>query len=107
MRTNQSNKKVNKVKTTKTKTMARRTAKRVSTRKKTVDTNVGFTSECYKSIQIGRSFALMTTNNDVVTKVAGISKAKMKQALTEDKALRAFVGKNGNVSYKMVEMSLS
>ena len=104
MRTNQSNKKVNKVKTTKTKTMARRTAKRVSTRKKTVDTNVGFTSECYKSIQIGRSFALMTTNNDVVTKVAGISKAKMKQALTEDKALRAFVGKNGNVSYKMVEM---
>jgi len=104
MRTNQSNKKVNKVKTTKTKTMARRTAKRVSTRKKTVDTNVGFTNECYKSIQIGRSFALMTTNNDVVTKVAGISKAKMKQALTEDKALRAFVGKNGNVSYKMVEM---
>jgi MoxR-like ATPase len=104
MRTNQSNKKVNKVKTTKTKSMARKTAKRVSTRKKTVDANVGFTSECYKSIQIGRSFALMTTNNDVVTKVAGISKAKMKQAHTEDKALRAYVGKNGNVTYKMVEM---
>ena len=51
MSTIKSNKKVNKVKTTKTKTMARRTAKRVSTRKKTVDTNVGFTNECYKSIQ--------------------------------------------------------
>jgi len=104
MSTIKSNKKVNKVKTTKTKTMARRTAKRVSTRKKTVDTNVGFTNECYKSIQVGRSFALMTTNNDVVTKIAGISKAKMKQAHTEDKALRAYVGRNGNVTYKMVEM---
>jgi nitric oxide reductase NorQ protein len=91
-------------KTTKTKTMTRRTAKRVSTRKKTVDTNVGFTNECYKAIQIGRSFALMNTTGDVSQKVAGISKVKMKQAHTEDKALRGYVGKNGNVTYKLVEM---
>jgi nitric oxide reductase NorQ protein len=94
-------------KTTKTKTMARKTAKRVSTRKstrKTVDTNIGFTDECYKSIQIGRSFALMNTAGDVTQKVAGISKAKMKEAHTENKALRGYVGKTGNVTYKLVEM---
>ncbi len=75
-----------------------------TTTKKTVDTLVGFTNECYKSIQVGRAFALMTTTGDVVTKVAGISKAKMKQAHSENKALRAYVGKNGNLSYKMVEL---
>jgi len=46
----------------------------------------------------------MTTNGDVVTKVTGVTKAKMKQANTEDKAIRAYVGKNGNLTYKMVEM---
>lgn len=77
---------------------------RTTTTKKTVDTLVGFTNECYKSIQVGRAFALMTTTGDVVTKVAGISKAKMKQAHSENKALRAYVGKNGNLTYKMVEL---
>lgn len=92
-------------KTTKTKGMNRKTAKRVSTRKtKTVDANVGYTNECYKSIQVGRSFALMTTNNDVVEKVDGISKQKMKQAHSENKAIRGYVGKTGNITYKMVEM---
>ena len=87
--------------------MARKTAKRMSTRKvtrKTVDTTVGFTNECYKVIQIGRTFALMTTAGDVTQKVAGISKAKMKEAHTDEKAFRGFVGKTGKVSYKMVEM---
>ena len=77
---------------------------RTTTIKKTVDANVGFTNECYKSIQVGRTFALMTTTGDVVTKVAGISKAKMKQLHNENKALRGFVGKKGNLTYKMVEM---
>ena len=40
-----------------------------TTTKKTVDANVGFTNECYKSIQVGRSYALMTTTGDVVTKI--------------------------------------
>lgn len=75
-----------------------------TTTKKTVDTNVGFTNECYKTIQVGRTFALMTTNNDVVTKVAGISKAKIKEAAEGNKALRGYVSKSGNISYKLVEM---
>ena len=95
-------------KTTKSKTMARRTAKRVSGRKttqKTVDTNVGFTNECYKAIQVGRSYALMNTAGDIIAdKVAGISKQKMKQAASENKALRGYVNKSGNLSYKLVEM---
>ena len=95
-------------KTTKSKTMARKTAKRVSgrkTTKKTVDSNVGFTNECYKSIQIGRSYALMNTAGDIIAdKVAGISKQKMKQAASENKALRGYVNKSGNLSYKLVEM---
>jgi MoxR-like ATPase len=95
-------------KTTKSKTMARRTAKRVSGRKttqKTVDTNVGFTNECYKAIQVGRSYALMNTTGDIIAdKVAGISKQKMKQAASENKALRGYVNKSGNLSYKLVEM---
>jgi midasin (ATPase involved in ribosome maturation) len=93
-------------KTTKTKTMNRRTAKRVSTRKtKTVDANVGFTNDCYKSIQIGRSYALMNTAGDVIAdKVAGISKQKMKQAASENKALRGYINRSGNLSYKLVEM---
>jgi len=77
---------------------------RTTTTKKTVDANVGFTNECYKSIQVGRAFALMNTTGDVVTKIAGISKAKIKQAHSEGKALRGYVGKNGNLTYKMVEM---
>ena len=95
-------------KTTKSKTMARKTAKRVSgrkTTKKTVDSNVGFTNECYKAIQVGRSYALMNTAGDIIAdKVAGISKQKMKQAASENKALRGYVSKSGNVSYKLVEM---
>ena len=74
------------------------------TTKKTVDANVGFTNECYKSIQVGRSYALMTTTGDVVTKVKGVTKAKMKQANTDNKAIRGYVSKNGNITYKLVEL---
>ena len=75
-----------------------------TTTKKTVDANVGFTNECYKSIQVGRSYALMTTTGDVVTKVKGVTKAKMKQANTDNKAIRGYVSKNGNITYKLVEL---
>ena len=75
------------------------------TTQKTVDTNVGFTNECYKVVQVGRSFALMTTKNDIIdTKIDGVSKQKMKQAHAENKAIRGFVNKSGNLSYKLVEM---
>jgi MoxR-like ATPase len=96
MRNNQSNKKVNKVKTTKT--MVKRTSKKVK------DFTVGFTNEIYKVIQVGRTFAMLTTNNQPVTKLAGVSKQKMKQAMDENKAIQAYVSKNGKLSYKLVEM---
>lgn len=96
MRTNQTNKKVNKVKTTKT--MVKRTTTKVK------DFTVGFTNEIYKVIQVGRTFAMLTTNNQPVTKLAGVSKQTMKKAMDENKAIQAYIGKTGKLSYKMVEM---
>ena len=96
MRTNQSNKKVNKVKTTKT------MVKKVSTKVK--DFTPGFTNEIYKVIQVGRTFAMLTTQNQPVTKLAGVSKQTMKKAMDENKAIQAFIGKTGKLSYKLVEM---
>lgn len=84
------------------------TTKRVVVNRKTsstkVDTNVGYTNEIYKVIQIGRTFAMLTTKNEPVTNINGITKTKMKQAHTENKAVRGYVSKAGNLSYKLVEM---
>ena len=91
-----------KSKTTKSKKSTKR-VKRVST-KKMVDGPVGFTNEIYKVMQIGRTFAMVTTTDTAVTKVAGVSKARMKQALEENKALRGYRSKAGKITYKMVEM---
>ena len=99
MRTNQSNKKVNKVKTT------NKMVKKQSVRKSAVkDFTVGYTNEVYKVIQVGRTFAMLTTQNQPVTKVAGVSKQTMKKALDEGKAIQGYVGKTGKLTYKMVEM---
>jgi len=96
MRKTQSN---NKFKTT------NKMVKKQSVRKSTVkDFTVGYTNEIYKVIQVGRTFAMLTTNNQPVTKVAGVSKQTMKKALDENKAIQAYVGKTGKLSYKMVEM---
>jgi MoxR-like ATPase len=89
-------------KTTKTNSM--RVKRLASGKTKQIDYNVGLTNECYKSIQVGRTFALMTTTGDVITKVNGISKAKMKEAAENGKALRGYVSKTGKLTYKMVEM---
>ena len=99
MRTNQSNKKVNKVKTT------NKMVKKQSVRKSAVkDFTVGYTNEVYKVIQVGRTFAMLTTQNQPVTKVAGVSKQTMKKALDEGKAIQGYVGKTGKLTYKMVEI---
>ena len=85
----------------------RATAKRVArkaTATKVTDANVGFTNEIYKPILVGRTFALMTTDNTPVSSVKGISRNKIKQANDEGKAIRAHVGKTGAVTYKLVEM---
>ena len=96
MRKTQSN---NKFKTT------NKMVKKQSVRKSAVkDFTVGFTNEIYKVIQVGRTFAMLTTQNQPVTKVAGVSKQTMKKALDEGKAIQGYVGKTGKLSYKMVEM---
>ena len=96
MRKTQSN---NKFKTT------NKMVKKQSVRKSTVkDFTVGFTNEIYKVIQVGRTFAMLTTQNQPVTKVAGVSKQTMKKALDEGKAIQGYVGKTGKLTYKMVEM---
>jgi len=76
--------------------------KKVSTKKS--DIVVGFTNEIYKPILVGKTFALMTTDNTPVTSVSGISRNRIKQAEAENKAIRGYVGKTGSVTYKLVEM---
>jgi len=77
--------------------------KKVAT-KKVNDFTVGFTNEIYKPILVGKTFALMTTDNTPVTKVAGITRNRIKQANDDNKAIRGYVGKTGKVTYKLVEM---
>ena len=96
MRKTQSNKKF---KTT------NKMVKKQSVRKSAVkDFTVGFTNEIYKVIQVGRTFAMLTTQNQPITKLAGVSKQTMKKAMDEGKAIQGYVGKTGKLTYKMVEM---
>ena len=68
------------------------------------DLNVGFTNEIYKVIQVGRSFAMLTTDDKTFSKVAGITKGRMKNALADNKAIQGYIGKTGKLTYKLVEM---
>ena len=96
MRKTQSN---NKFKTT------NKMVKKQSVRKSAVkDFTVGFTNEIYKVIQVGRTFAMLTTQNQPITKLAGVSKQTMKKAMDESKAIQGYIGKTGKLTYKMVEM---
>lgn len=96
----------NATKKTTTKRVATTRKKVVAKKKATTKTDfkVGFTNDVYKVIQIGRTFAMLTTQNEPVDTIAGVSKARMKQAHSENKAIRGYVGKTGNVTYKLVEM---
>ncbi len=96
----------NATKKTTTKRVATTRKKVVAKKKATTKTDfkVGFTNDVYKVIQIGRTFAMLTTKNEPVDTIAGVSKARMKQAHSENKAIRGYVGKTGNVTYKLVEM---
>ena len=69
------------------------------------DFTEGPTNEIYRTIQVGKSFALMNTQDQTVAKLPGVSRAKVKQAHTEGKALRGYVNKKGNTTYKMVDLS--
>ncbi len=92
-----------KLKNTKRKTMAVKRMKSTRT-KKVVDIVTGFTNEIYKPIQVGRSFALLTTDSKTVAKLPGVSKGKIKQAAAEGKAIRGYVNKTGKTQYKLVAM---
>ena len=76
----------------------------MTTKLKKSDVIVGFTNEIYQVIQLGRSFAMLTVDNKPATKLAGVSKARMKQALEENKAIRGYVSKSGKTTYKLVEI---
>ncbi|CAB4143548.1 AAA domain containing protein [uncultured Caudovirales phage] len=96
-------KQMNKTKRVARKTATTRVAKTTTTRAKK-DFVVGFTNEIYKPVLIGKTFALMTTDNTPVTNVAGITRARIKQANDEGKAIRGYVGNTGKMTYKLVEM---
>ena len=68
------------------------------------DLNIGFTNEIYKVIQVGRSFAMLTTDDTTLSKVVGITKGRMKNALADNKAIQGYIGKSGKLTYKLVEM---
>ena len=68
------------------------------------DLIIGFTNEIYKVIQVGRTFAMLTTNDTTLTKVAGVTKARMKTAFADNKAIQGYVGKSGKLTYKLVDM---
>jgi nitric oxide reductase NorQ protein len=68
------------------------------------DVNVGFTNEIYQVIKVGRTFAMLTADNQTATKVAGITKTRMKAAHDSNKAIRGYVSKSGKTTYKLVEI---
>ena len=68
------------------------------------DVKVGFTNEIYKPILIGRTYCMLTSTNAPVTKVAGITRNRIKNAIDENKAIQGFIGKSGKLTYKLVEM---
>ena len=68
------------------------------------DVIVGFTNEIYQVIKVGRTFAMLTADNQTATKVAGITKTRMKAAHDSNKAIRGYISKSGKTTYKLVEI---
>jgi nitric oxide reductase NorQ protein len=84
---------------------ARAAKRRKPVTKKVKDFTEGFTNEVYKPIQVGKSFAMLTTQDQTITKLPGVSRARVKQAHTEGKAFRGYVNSKGKTTYRMVDMS--
>jgi nitric oxide reductase NorQ protein len=78
--------------------------KKVAT-SKVSDLPIGYTNSVYKVMQIGRTYALVTTDDKAVTKLSGISKGRMKSALAGNKAIRGYISRSGKLTYKLVEMN--
>jgi nitric oxide reductase NorQ protein len=69
------------------------------------DVILGFTNEIYQVIKVGRTFAMLTADNQTATKVAGITKTRMKAAHDSNQAIRGYVSKSGKTTYKLVEIN--
>lgn len=76
----------------------------MATTKRKSDVIVGFTNEIYQVIKVGRTFAMLTVDNQTATKVAGVTKTRMKTAFDQNKAIRGYVSKSGKTTYKLVEI---
>ena len=76
----------------------------MATTKRKSDVIVGFTNEIYQVIKVGRTFAMLTADNQTATKVAGVTKTRMKTAYDQNKAIRGYVSKSGKTTYKLVEI---
>ena len=76
----------------------------MATTKRKSDVIVGFTNEIYQIIKVGRTFAMLTADNQTATKVAGVTKTRMKTAFDQNKAIRGYVSKSGKTTYKLVEI---
>jgi len=83
---------------------AAKSVKRSTTKRVTAKKSIEYTNDFYQVVEFGESFALMNTNGKPAAKVPGISKAKMKQAHDEGKALRGYVTTSGKIAYKLVDM---
>lgn len=73
-------------------------------RQKNVDRSVGFTSEIYKVIKVGSRFNLVDTNGEQVANSSAVYCLTRKAAYAKNKAIRAHVNKNGEKSYRMVDI---
>ena len=74
-------------------------------RQKSTDRVVGFTSEIYKVIKVGSRFNLVDTNGEQVANSNMVYCLTRKSAYANNKAIRAHVNKNGDKSYRMVDIN--
>lgn len=73
-------------------------------RQKNVDRSVGFTSEIYKVTKVGSRFNLVDTNGEQVASSSMVYCLTRKAAYSKNKAIRAHINKNGEKSYRMVDI---
>ena len=74
-------------------------------RQKSTDRVVGFTSEIYKVTKVGSRFNLVDTNGEQVANSNMVYCLTRKSAYANNKAIRAHVNKNGDKSYRMVDIN--
>lgn len=71
---------------------------------KVKNTDFGYTNEIYKVENTKSRFNLVDTKGDVVDDSTIVGSTMRKKAFTDNKAIRAHIGKAGKKTYRMVEM---